>query len=107
MRNFLADVNIKQEFGSPIGTTTTIGDIVSVGLRIAFVVAGLFILITFMIAGIQMIAGAGQSNPEKSAKAKQAATSAAIGFIIIFVAYWIIKLIEVTTGSNFITNPIF
>ena len=54
-----------------------------------------------------MIAGAGQDNPERAAKGKQAATSALIGFIIIFAAYWIIRLIEIITGVAFITAPGF
>jgi hypothetical protein len=47
-----------------------------------------------------MIMGAGQDNPEAAAKGKQAATSAVIGFIIIFAAYWIIQIIETVTGLN-------
>lgn len=49
--------------------------------------------------------GAGNDNPEQAAKGKKAVTSAVIGVIIIITAYLIIRIIEVMTGSNFITQP--
>ena len=52
-----------------------------------------------------MIASAGSSNPEGAEKAKKAATSALVGFVVIFVAYWIIRVIEEITGIKFVTQP--
>jgi uncharacterized membrane protein len=103
--NYLAQVDIPSTFGSPLGQTKGINDIVSLILKSSFVLAGLVVLFFFIIAGFQMISSAGQENPEKSAKAKQAITGALTGFIIIFVAYWIIRIIELITGVNFITSP--
>ena len=45
-----------------------------------------------------MIAGAGKDNPEQTAKGKQAVTSAVLGFVVVFAAYWIVQLIEEFTG---------
>lgn len=113
MRNTLLaqGVNIEQGFGSwftGYNATTnggkTLGDLVSLVLKLSFVVAGVLILIMFLIAGFQMIMGAGQNNPDSAKKGKEAATSAAIGFVIVFVAYWIVRLIEIITGFNFITG---
>lgn len=100
-------VDIGSSFGSPFGQSKGIGDLVSVIVSNALVIAGVILLFFFIFGGISMIAGAGQDNPERAAKGKQAATSALIGFIIIFAAYWIIRLIEIITGVAFITAPGF
>lgn len=75
-----------------------VGDVVSLILGIAFVVAGIVLLVSFIIAGIGLISGAGQNNPEKLEKGKQAITSTVIGFVVVFTAYWIVKLIGQVTG---------
>lgn len=97
-------VDIGSKFGSPFGQSKGIGDLVSAIVSNTLVVAGIILVFFFVIGGISMIAGAGQDNPEKAAKGKQAATSALLGFIIIFAAYWIIRIIESVTGLN-ILNP--
>ncbi len=97
--------------GVPIGTTfgspfveggKTIGDLVSLGIGIAFVVAGIILLVSFIIAGIGLISGAGQNNPEKLEKGKQALTSTVIGFVVVFTAYWIVRLIGQITKLELI-----
>ncbi len=96
---YLAQVPIGTTFGSPfVEGGKTIGDLVSVGLSIAFVIAGIVLLVSFITAGVGLISGAGQDNPEKAAKSKQALTSTVIGFVVVFTAYWIVKLISQVTG---------
>jgi uncharacterized membrane protein len=95
---YLSEVSIGTTFGSPFGSGKTIGDLVSIGLGIAFVVAGIVLLVSFIVAGISLISGAGQNNPEKLEKGKQALTSTVIGFVVVFTAYWIVKLIQQVTG---------
>ena len=73
----------------------------------AITIAGIILLFLLVGGGIAMIAGAGSDNPEQVQKGKQAATSAVVGFIVVFVAYWIVRLIEVLTGTTFITQPGF
>ena|SRR5260221_8802973 len=96
-------VNIGEVFKSPFGTTNTLGDLVSLIVRIGFVVSGVLILFFMIFAGFNIIAGAGSNNPEAAKKGQQAATSAALGFGIVFVAYWIVRLIEVITGAKIIS----
>jgi hypothetical protein len=93
-------VNIGSEFGSPFGQDYGFADLVSIILSNTMVIAGIILLFLLIFGGISMIMGAGQDNPEAAAKGKQAATSAVIGFIIIFAAYWIIQIIETVTGLN-------
>ena len=100
-------VNITESFKSPFGQTKTVGDLITIFLRGSFVVAGIFILVLFLIAGFSIIQGAGNDNPEAAQKGKNAATAAVIGFVVIFGAYWIVRIIEVISGNNFITNPGF
>ncbi len=75
-----------------------IGSLVSLFIKIVFVIAGVAILFFFILGGISMITGAGNNNPEQIEKGKQSATSALIGFVVVFVAYWIVQLIELWTG---------
>ncbi len=97
-------VDIGSSFNSPFGQGKGIGDLVSAIISNALVIAGIILVFFFIFGGISMIAGAGQDNPERAAKGKQAATSALLGFIIIFAAYWIIRIIESITGLK-ILNP--
>jgi hypothetical protein len=66
----------------------------------AIVIAGIILLFLLLFGGLSVIMGAGQSNPQKTAQGKSALTSAVIGFIIIFFAYWIIRAIEIITGAT-------
>ena len=104
--NKIAQINIGSEFGSPIGQPGFgLADLVSIILSNAIIIAGIIVLFLFIGGGISIIAGAGQDNPERAARGKQAVTAAAIGFIIIFATYWIIQLIEIITGVD-IFRPI-
>lgn len=91
-------MDINSFFKSPFGDITSIGKLVTLFLNVAFVLAGLLLLIFFIMGGIGMIAGAGSNEPQKVEAAKKAATSALIGFVIVFAAYWIVKLIGQITG---------
>lgn len=96
-------VDIGQEFfgGAHIlRNVTGIGQLVSIIASNALVFAGIIMLFILVFGGFSIIAGAGRDNPEQAARGKQAATTAVIGFIIIFAAYWIIQLIELITGLD-------
>jgi len=101
----LSQVNIGQEFlnisGShdlPPGSTaftslSGISLLVSLFLKISFVIAGVILLFYFILGGIGMISSAGKSDPKAAEQAKATITSAVIGFVVVFTAYWIVKLI--------------
>ena len=85
-------------FGSSTTNWSTpldVGRLIGIIVSNAVYIAGFLLLVIFLYGGFSIISGAGQSNPQKAAQGKQAATSAAIGFLIIFIAYWIIKLLEI------------
>lgn len=100
-------VNIGEEFGSPIGRSAGIGALVGNAISITLAIAGIALLFLFVGGGFAMVAGAGFSNPEQAQKGKQAVTAAVIGFVIVFAAYWIVRLIEMLVGVDFITQPKF
>jgi uncharacterized membrane protein len=106
--NYLAQgVNIKQQF---LGTGTTpteptqIGPFITNLLSNALVLAGLILLVYMIIAGIGIMSSAGSGSEEKMEKGKKAITSALIGFIVVFCAYWIVQLISKVTGVNIIPS---
>ncbi len=75
----------------------SISRLVSLFLNISFALAGLILLFFFILGGIGMIGSAGKNDPKAAEQAKQTITSALIGFIVVFAAYWIVKLIGVIT----------
>lgn len=101
MQNYLAQIDIGDKFfdaGNGIRTANSISTYVTFFLNASFVIAGVLLLFYFIMGGIGMISGAGNDSPQQLEKGKQAATSALIGFIVVFVSYWIVKLIEQLTG---------
>ena len=99
--NYLAIVPIGQTF---IGNQTTgtgvkfmdiagIPSLITLILRASFIFAGLLLLFFFIMGGIGMIGSAGKNDPKATEQAKSTITSAVTGFIVVFMAYWIVKLI--------------
>ena len=75
-----------------------IGDIVSALLTYIFRLAGIILFIFLILGGFELLTSGG--NPEKAKKAQGRITSALIGFLIIFLAYWITQLLEVIFGIS-------
>lgn len=101
-----AKVPVSQNFGSPFGVSLGINDLVSLLLQVAIVIAGVILLFLLVGGGLQMIHGAGNSDPKASAAAHNAITFAIAGFILILFAYIIIRIIESIVGVPFFTQPI-
>ncbi len=99
-------IGIGDKFNSPWGKGPGGGlaDLVSVILSNAIVIAGIAVLFLAVGGGIAVISGGAQDRPERAAQGRQAVTSAIIGFIIIFAAYWIIEIISILVGFD-ILNP--
>jgi len=95
--NYLA-VDIGEKFGAPVSDITEVGGLVSTIVSVALTLSGVIVLVLFVLGGIGIIAGAGGDNPERMQKGKQTISAAAIGFVIVFAAYWIVQLIEFITG---------
>ena len=76
----------------------TPGGIVNLIVSNLFVIAGILIFFTFIVAGYKYISGGKTVMEEKN----KIATSDVVGIIIMFSAYWIVKIIELITGTNII-----
>lgn len=98
-------MDIGESFGSPLGRTVSLGDLIGILLSGAITLAGVILLFLFIGGGVMVISSAGSNNAQGAAQGKQAITWALIGFAVVFTAYWIIRIIELITGNSFLTNP--
>src|SRR3989344_2379930 len=95
------DINRDFPFFSRFGT---VGSLVNVLLPNVLIFAGIILLVYTVMGGFNMIRGAGSGDAEAAGKAKQTLTYGLVGFVIIFTAALVIKLIEFLTGIS-IFNP--
>src|SRR5690242_10764663 len=94
----LAQVDIGQTFGSSYGAGPgggrLFGDLISIILSGGLVIAGIIIVGMLVFGGLHLIHGAGNNDPKASAQGKDAITWAIVGFIVVFAAYWILRLLQ-------------
>ncbi|HUV46604.1 MAG TPA: pilin [Candidatus Bathyarchaeia archaeon] len=74
----------------------TVADVINEALKYIFPLAGLILFFMLIAAGFLMLTSAG--DEEKNKKASAILTSAVIGFVILFVSFWLIKLLETVFG---------
>lgn len=77
-----------------------LGELVSVIVRYAFPIAGLLLLVYLIYGGFKLLVS--QGDPKAVESGKQIITNAAIGFVVIFVAFWIMQAIGIALGVNVI-----
>lgn len=105
LTNKIAQIPIGPIFRSPFGKGDVgIASFVSIVLWNAVALAGIILFILMIIGGIMVMVGAGSGDKEGVAKGKKALTSAIVGFLIVFLSYWIIVIIENMFGFS-ILNP--
>ena len=73
-----------------------IGDIFSAALNYIFIIAGLGLFVFLIIGGFEFLTSGG--DPEKIKSAQGKLTSAFIGFIIVFISYWLVQIVQVVFG---------
>lgn len=84
---------------SPADSFNTIGQVVTVVVNNAFVIAALLAFIFILIAGFGILVG-GAGDPKKAEQSKQMATYAVVGFLVIIFSFWIVQLIGMLIGKN-------
>jgi Zn-dependent protease with chaperone function len=102
----ISQIPIGPTFGSRFGQDLGFGNLVSIILSNAIVIAGILMFVLILAGGFGIIMSAGSNNPEGAEKGKKAITAAVIGFIIIFASYWIIKIIEKITGLTILESTL-
>lgn len=81
---------------------TTPGGIISKALGgFVFPIAGIILFIVLLLGGFQMLTGA--TNSKSLEEGKQRITSAIIGFLLLFAAYWIAQLLELIFGIRILS----
>lgn len=101
MNRVYAQVSLKDVF-QPASNFEKIGDVLSVVVQNAFTLAGILFFILIVGAGFGMISGAGSGDPKKMEQGKKALTGAVLGFILILGSFWIMQVIGILTGRNFL-----
>lgn len=75
----------------------TIGSIVSDVFKSYFLPAvGIVLFVYLLLGGYEIMTSAG--NPKGLASGKGKITNALVGFVIIFIAYWLVQIISVAFG---------
>lgn len=79
-----------------------IAGLLSALLPILFTFAGLLLLLYLLFGGISLMTSGG--DPKSVASAKGKITNAFIGFILVFVAYWVVRLFGIIFQLGAITR---
>jgi Zn-dependent protease with chaperone function len=89
-----------QHVGGPFyfSTSLTLGSIISVLLRYLFPILALIFILMIIYGGFKFMTSTG--NPQAIQGAKSVIITAFLGFIIIFLSYWITKLIANILGLS-------
>jgi len=76
-------------------------DFLSVIINNIYLIAGIILFFFVVIGGLGMILNAG--NVDKQKQSSKTLSSAVMGYLIMFVAYWLIKIIEALTGTEIVS----
>jgi hypothetical protein len=80
----------------PLASSITFGSIISNNLKYIFYFGGVGLLIMLLGSGFTFLTSAG--DPKKMEKAKGQLTNALIGFLLIFVAFWLVQAAGIIFG---------
>lgn len=78
----------------------TPGDIVSALVPYLFAIAGFLLIIYLLYGGYKYLLSRG--DPKAMQEARGVITNALIGFVIVFIAYWVVQLIGELLGLDVI-----
>jgi len=78
----------------------TVGGVVSSLLQYIYVIAGLILLIMLIMGGITLMTAAGDQNKTKQGYGM--ISSGLIGFLIIFISYFVAQIVQVALGVKFL-----
>lgn len=87
-----------QAIQGPLQGINTVGDIVSKLLTFLIPLGGIAFLLVFIWGGVDIIMS--QGSPEKWKTARLKITYALVGFVLLAVAFLLVKLIETIFGLN-------
>jgi len=76
----------------------TPGGVISQALLFAFPIAGMILFVMILWGGFEMLAGATSSKGKDSGK--QRITAAIIGFFLLFLSYWMARIVGYVFGID-------
>jgi hypothetical protein len=79
-----------------------VGEIIGVVIPYVLAAAGVLLLLYLIWGGFSLMTS--QGDAKKVQESKVRITNAAIGFVVVFVAYWIVQLIGEVLGIEEIQN---
>ncbi len=74
----------------------TIANVVGTAIPFIFAFAGIALLLMLMSGGFTMLTSA--DNPKRIDQGKQKVTYAVVGFLVVFLAYWIVQIMGIVFG---------
>ena len=77
---------------------TTLNGIISTFLPYILSFAGVVLLFMLISGGFTMLTAVG--SPEAADAGKQRISAALLGFLLLFISYWIIQILEIVLGIN-------
>lgn len=81
---------------NPTGKVFTLGSLVTDILKYVYVIGGLILLVMLVMGGITLMTAGGDQNKTKQGYAML--SNSLIGFVIIFVSYFVMQILEVVLG---------
>ncbi|MDO8503758.1 MAG: hypothetical protein Q7S60_03635 [bacterium] len=85
-----------KQSGLPSSKDTSLGDIITKLIPYLLTAAGLLLLLYLIYGGFSLMMSRGDPKAMEAAKGK--ITNAAIGFAIVFTAYWLVQLLGQILG---------
>lgn len=92
-----------QDTSKTFRSFTTFGDLVTVIIRNAFVLAGIISFLLLVFGGFGVIIAAGSGDTKQLEKGKQTITYAVLGLILVVTSYWVVQIIEKITGLHLLS----
>ncbi len=91
------------KIGEKSGEDITFGVVLSALLPYLYVFGGMILFSMLIWGGFEMLAGAQDTKAQEAGKNR--ITAAAIGFILLFVSYWLAQLLQFLLGINILGKP--
>lgn len=89
--------------GPPVDCNFPPGVLITTLLPNFLILAGVIFFLLILGGGFMLISGAGkESSPQDKAKASAAITYGVIGFLLVISSYFILEIVTLITGINFI-----
>lgn len=81
------------------GDLSTPGGIINAAMPYLFSIAGLILFVMIVWGAFEIMTGA--TDPKSADSGKKRITAAVIGFVLLFLSYWIGQIIQYVFGLNF------